>query len=87
MENQYLTAEISLYPLLEHYEPPILDFIAHLNSCKGVEVHTHSTATKVSGLFDDVYNAVGECMKLVSGQGVKYSCVVKYLNLQLPVIE
>jgi len=87
MENQYLTAEISLYPLTEDYEPPIIEFIAHLNSYEGLQVHTHSTATKVSGTFDAVYNAIGGCLRHASAQGTKYSCVVKYLNMQLPVNE
>jgi len=44
-----MTVEISMYPLTEAYEPPILAFIERLRSQPGLVVETNSTSTRLSG--------------------------------------
>ena len=81
----HLTAEISMYPLDQNYEAPILEFIAVLKAQAGITIFTHSTATKINGSFDAVHAAIGKAMKHSSAQGIKSSIVIKYLNMDLPV--
>lgn len=58
-----LTVDISLYPLKNHYIPPIDDVIAGFNSHKNIRVETGSTSTLLSGEFDDVMSALNTEMK------------------------
>jgi uncharacterized protein YqgV (UPF0045/DUF77 family) len=46
--------EISLYPLHQHYLPPIEDFIARLNSDGALRVVTNSMSTQIFGDYDAV---------------------------------
>ena len=43
--------ELSLYPLVNEYIPPIQDFIDRLNSYSDITVSTSSTSTQVTGLW------------------------------------
>ena len=80
-----ITAEISLYPLANDYEPPILEYIALLREQPGIAVHTHSTATKVNGEYEAVQKALDVAMKTTFERHGKAVVVVKYLHADLPV--
>ncbi|GAA6152694.1 YkoF family thiamine/hydroxymethylpyrimidine-binding protein [Pseudoteredinibacter isoporae] len=58
-----LTVDISLYPLKDHYIPPIKEVIAGFESHDGVTVETGHTATLLTGDFDEVMAAVQAEMK------------------------
>jgi len=40
-----VTAELSLYPLDQDYEPPIIHFIKTIKSVREIKVMTHSMST------------------------------------------
>ncbi len=48
------SVEISYYPLLVEYIPPIKDFISRLNEVPGVVVKTNGMSTQVFGEYDVV---------------------------------
>ncbi len=53
-----LTAELSLYPLLDEYIPAIDAIIADLNSHAGLTVLTNAMSTQVAGEYGAVFAAV-----------------------------
>jgi uncharacterized protein YqgV (UPF0045/DUF77 family) len=54
----HVAVEISLYPLTEHFIPPILDFIDRVNAHPGLAVATNSMSTQVCGEFEAVFDAL-----------------------------
>ena len=55
--------ELSLYPLVNEYIPPIQDFIDRLNSYSDITVSTSSTSTQVTGDYGVVMKVLGEEMQ------------------------
>ncbi len=49
-----ISVEISYYPLLEKYIPPIRDFIDRLNTYKNIDVKTSGISTHIFGEYSDV---------------------------------
>lgn len=49
-----ISVEISYYPLLEKYIPPIRDFIDRLNTHKNIDVKTSGISTHIFGEYSDV---------------------------------
>ncbi len=84
-EMMYLTAEISLYPLQEDYEPVILDFINRLHTCEGIQIHTNSLSTQISGSFHAVMTALSSSLEPVYSSDRLRVSVIKLLNASLPV--
>lgn len=54
----HIAVELSLYPLTNHFIPPILDFIERLKARPGLAVVTNSMSTQVGGDFDAVFDAL-----------------------------
>ncbi|HRI47058.1 MAG: hypothetical protein KF721_03860 [Ignavibacteriaceae bacterium] len=52
--------EISMYPLTENYEPPILQFIAELKQNSNLEIITNKLSTQIFGEFDEITSLVKE---------------------------
>lgn len=78
-----VSIEISKYPLMDDYIPPIDDFIAQLNSVDGITVITNTMSTQVFGEYDLVTSAVNTAMKRSFEQygKVVFTCKVIGRNL------
>ena len=55
--------ELSLYPLVNEYIPPIQAFIDRLNTYTELSVTTCSTSTQVTGEYSDVLPILGKEMQ------------------------
>lgn len=73
--------ELSMYPLNQNYEPPILDFIERLNKHKGIRVETNSMSTQISGDYDEIASIVQREMKTSFEQGGTVVMVMKVIKL------
>lgn len=54
--------EVSMYPLTEDYEQPIINFINHIKSVSGLRVEVNGMSTQVFGEFDLLMDTVKEAM-------------------------
>ncbi|NQV53452.1 MAG: hypothetical protein HQ500_09735 [Flavobacteriales bacterium] len=77
------TVEISMYPLKEGYEEPIIAFINHLKSCEGFEVRVNETATHLFGDFDAIFEGLRSGMKSAWQNHGKSVFVLKVLGANL----
>ena len=58
-----VSVDISLYPNVEDFIPPIKAFIAQLNQYDDVQIQTFPTATVIQGDFDRVMDILKVEMK------------------------
>ena len=72
--------ELSLYPLVNEYIPPIKNFIDRLNSHQGLDVTTCSTSTQVSGEYGLVMDVLGREMQRTHEEVGQAIFVAKFLN-------
>ncbi|RDV25141.1 hypothetical protein DXV75_11005 [Alteromonas aestuariivivens] len=72
--------EISLYPLVNEFIPPIQDFIDRLNGYSQLSVFTSSTSTQVSGDYQTVVRILGEEMEKTHRSVGQAIFVTKFLN-------
>ena len=77
------SVDISMYPLQEDYETPILDFIHRLRQNKGVEVHTNALSTQISGDYDLIMALLSKEIKISFQQGFTQIMVLKILNIKI----
>ncbi len=82
-----VTTEISLYPLREDVEVPIIVFIHALRAQPGIEVVTNAMSTQVKGPFEAVQRALATCMRDVLAGPDTVVFVTKTLNLDLAIDE
>jgi uncharacterized protein YqgV (UPF0045/DUF77 family) len=75
-----IAVEISLYPLNQQYEAPILDFIHRLNQHPGLKVHTNNMSTQIEGEYDLVMEALNKELKESMEKGGVTIGVLKILN-------
>ena len=78
-----VAVEISMYPLTEQFEPPIIQFIRHLRTVPGIEVHTNELSTQVAGEYDTVMSTIQAAMKAAFSGPQKCSFVLKVLNIEM----
>lgn len=78
-----LSAEMSLYPLEEKYEKPILEFIESLKANPGLTVKVNTMSTQVFGDFDTVTDQLKESMKSTFSDELARILVVKFINADL----
>lgn len=76
-----VSIEISMYPLTNHYEPPILDFLADLNLQESIEVRTNGMSTQLFGDYDLLMDVLKKDIKTAFQGEHKVSMVLKILNL------
>lgn len=76
-----ISVEISMYPLVADYEPPIADFIDDLKRHKDLEVKTNGMSTQIFGAYDLVMDVLKEDIKTAFEKEHKVSMVLKILNL------
>jgi uncharacterized protein YqgV (UPF0045/DUF77 family) len=72
--------ELSLYPLVNEYIPPIQTFIDRLNAYDELSVSTSSTSTQVTGEYADVLSILGEEMQRTHEEVGQAIFVAKFLN-------
>lgn len=72
--------ELSLYPLVNEFIPPIKDFIERLNSHQALTVTTCSTSTQVTGDYQTVMQILGTEMQRVHEEVGQAIFVAKFLN-------
>jgi uncharacterized protein YqgV (UPF0045/DUF77 family) len=72
--------ELSLYPLVNEFIPPIQNFIDKLNSYDSIEVTTCSTSTQVTGEYSEVMSILGKEMQATHEQVGQAIFVAKFLN-------
>lgn len=72
--------ELSLYPLVNEYIPPIQTFIDRLNSYDSISVLTTSTSTQVSGDYQSVMSILGTEMQRTHEEVGQAIFVAKFLN-------
>ena len=72
--------ELSLYPLVNEYIPPIQTFIDRLNTYDELSVSTSSTSTQVTGEYADVLSILGVEMQRTHEEVGQAIFVAKFLN-------
>ena len=72
--------ELSLYPLVNEYIPPIQSFIDRLNAYETLNVSTSSTSTQVTGSYADVMSILGAEMQRTHEEVGQAIFVAKFLN-------
>ncbi|NVK55150.1 MAG: hypothetical protein HWE26_06015 [Alteromonadaceae bacterium] len=72
--------ELSLYPLVDEFIPPIKAFIERLNSYETLTVTTCSTSTQVHGSYSEVMAILGAEMQRTHEDVGQAVFVAKFLN-------
>jgi uncharacterized protein YqgV (UPF0045/DUF77 family) len=72
--------EISLYPLHQHFIPPIQDFIDRLNADRKLRVVTNSMSTQVFGDYDAVMATLVRELRATMESNDKVVFVMKVLG-------
>ena len=72
--------DLSLYPLVNEYIPPIQAFIDRLNTYTELSVTTCSTSTQVTGEYSDVLPILGKEMQRTHEEVGQAIFVAKFLN-------
>lgn len=72
--------DISMYPLDQGYEKPILDFIHRLQKHKSLTVKVNSLSTHIFGDYDEIMAAVTQEMRVSFEREQKVVMVLKILN-------
>ena len=75
-----VTVEISMYPLREDYEPPILGFIAAVKKENRIHVTVNPTATHLFGDYDLVMATVKDQIRVSFEKYGKCVFAFKVLN-------
>jgi len=53
-----ISVEISMYPLTNEYEAPILKFIEQLHQHPNLKIMTNTMSTQIFGTYEDVMSAL-----------------------------
>lgn len=72
--------ELSLYPLVNEYIPPIQEFIDRLNRYEELNVSTSTTSTQVTGDYTKVMTILGKEMQRTHEEVGQAIFVAKFLN-------
>ena len=72
--------ELSLYPLVNEYIPPIQAFIDRLNGYEELNVSTSTTSTQVTGDYTEVMTILGNEMQRTHEEVGQAIFVAKFLN-------
>ena len=78
-----ISVEISMYPLNEIYEKPILKFIKKIKNDARLSVKTNSMSTQIFGEYEDVMSLLQKEMKTVFEGKNKTAMVMKIINADL----
>jgi len=75
-----ITAEISLYPLMESYEDSIVSAIQNLKQVTDIQVFTNAMSTQIKGEYHRVFRAIEEAFQDILSQENTMSLVIKIIN-------
>ena len=75
-----VAVDISLYPLVDDFLPPIKDVIERLSANSSVEVVTNAMSTQIRGEYDEVMAALNQEIKKTFEQCPKAVFTIKILN-------
>ena len=75
-----VAVDISLYPLVDEFLPPIKDIVERLNDKSSVEVVTNAMSTQIRGEFDEVMAVLKEEIGETFEQCPKAVFAIKILN-------
>ena len=78
-----IAIDISMYPLNESYEQPILAFIERLKTYEDVAVVTNKLSTQVFGEYGQVFGLLKTEMETAFTSNSKVVMVVKFINADL----
>ena len=78
-----IAVDISMYPLQQDYEQPILNFIARLKPDPSIEVVTNRMSTQLIGPMEKVWPIIQSAMKDTFENGSKTALVFKVINSDL----
>lgn len=77
------SVDISMYPLKEEYETPILDFIHRLRKQPELAIHTNSLSTQITGDYDLIMDVLKQEIKLSFLENTTQIMVLKILNIEI----
>jgi uncharacterized protein YqgV (UPF0045/DUF77 family) len=80
-----LTAELSLYPLQEHYIAAISEFIDHLRVHDDLLMVSNAMSTQVCGDFDRVLEVVGRELRASYERHGRQVLVCKFIPGELDI--
>lgn len=78
-----VSVEISMYPLLEEYGTPILQFIENLKAHKSLEIRTNTMSTQIFGDYGTVMDVIKTEMEAIFLTEDTVIMVVKFVNKNL----
>jgi uncharacterized protein YqgV (UPF0045/DUF77 family) len=82
-----LLAELSLYPLDNHYIPPIKDFIERLNQYPDLYIKTSATNTLVMGEHQHVMEVISKELAITHALTDQAILVCKFLKCPADFVE
>ena len=77
------SVEISMYPLVEQYEQPILNFIQRLRQNEKLTVNTNTMSTQIFGDYDEIMITLSAAMKATFEEEKSVVMVMKVINMDL----
>jgi uncharacterized protein YqgV (UPF0045/DUF77 family) len=80
-----ITIEISHYPLKDHYEDDIIDFIHRIKTYDDIVVVTNPMSTQVKGEFSLVFSILKDELIAVFEKGSMSASVIKIIPKGLPI--
>ncbi|NNC84084.1 MAG: hypothetical protein HKN79_10955 [Flavobacteriales bacterium] len=75
-----VSVELSMYPLVEQYKSPIIEFVESLRQREGIEIETNGMSSHLYGEYDDIMSVLNGEMKKVFENGPKVVMVMKVVN-------
>lgn len=78
-----VAVEISMYPLTQAYEPPIIAFIQSLQKVEGLQVATNELSTQVAGEYNLVMDTIKAAIGATFTTAGTCSFVLKVLNVDI----
>ena len=78
-----ISVEISMYPLQEAFETPILLFIERLRTYPDLLVRSNSMSTQIFGDYDVLTEALTREVKTSFAEGIPSVLVMKWINLDV----
>lgn len=79
---KHITVELSLYPIVNDFIPPIEEFIVRLKSHKDLEVVTNATSTLVVGEHGRVFDILSKETAITFSSGQPAVFVIKVLGFE-----
>jgi uncharacterized protein YqgV (UPF0045/DUF77 family) len=78
-----LSVEISMYPLLEEYETPILRFIERLRQHPELTIRTNTMSTQIFGEYETLTKALFQEIKTSFESGIPTVMAMKWINMDV----